>query len=101
MTLRTIITSLFVHLGDITSIEMSPLQRPLVKKQGLLLYGFMGKLSTDKDDMWDAVNAVIFGRDWSIGHARVFVCWIAGSEHHRTEVDGKLECLPVTRIWVP
>lgn len=91
ITLRTILTSLFVHLNEVEGLENSDLTRAQVKRESLLLRSFLGKLTTDRDDLWDAFNAVILNRDWDEGRARIFVCWVAGTEYKHTEVDGMSE----------
>ncbi|KAK7693186.1 hypothetical protein QCA50_002752 [Cerrena zonata] len=100
ITLRAIITSLFVHLNPVEGTENAVATRILVKKEGLLLRSLLGKLSTDRDDLWDAVNAVILGRDWDEGYARIFICWIAGSESRLTEVDAlELFLSNIVDLW--
>ncbi|KAF9230787.1 hypothetical protein BU15DRAFT_68899 [Melanogaster broomeanus] len=43
---------------------------------GLFLRDLVGGISPH-DDPWDSLLAVIFARNWSENHSRVFVCWLA------------------------
>lgn len=94
--LRTFVASLSVHLNNDKDLETPIFTSARVKREGSLLRCILGKLSTDRDELWDAVNAVILGRDWEEGHARIFICWIAGSESKHTEVDGRSYMVLVT-----
>ncbi|TFY50283.1 hypothetical protein EVG20_g11611, partial [Dentipellis fragilis] len=87
-TLQSILASLFSHLSvPKAELDGSPLVRGAVKREAQLLGRFVGKLEKGKKDLWDAVTAVILGRNWTQMHARVFVCWAAGAQKGSVDED--------------
>lgn len=89
LTVQSIGTSLFGHVIRIESaLDPSPRIRALVKGESELLRGLMGSLNT-KNELWDNIVAIILGREWPEGHARVFACWAATSQVGVADEDGK------------
>ncbi|TCD68925.1 telomere binding protein [Steccherinum ochraceum] len=86
LALNTILTSFVSHLRSIDDLDTSDRTRAVVHSQALLLRGVFGKPGKDRGELWDAIKAVALGREWSVGHARVFACWISGVEKGRVDV---------------
>jgi hypothetical protein len=63
-----------------------------MKLDAILLQKIVGKLSVDRRELWEGVSAVVLGREWDPGKARIFVCWIAADE------DGDLLSNPIHRL---
>lgn len=62
--------------------------RALVKREALVLKSLLGK----DNDLMNGISAAMFGRHWSIGHARIFACWAAGADANNTDVKGEKHC---------
>lgn len=88
LALNTILTSFVSHLRSIDDLDTSDRTRATVHSQALLLRGVFGKPDKDRGELWDAIKAVALGREWSVGHARVFAYWISGAEKGRVDVSG-------------
>lgn len=56
----------------------TPVQRASIKKEAQLLSGITGHITPDKEELWESASAIVLGRDWDVGQARVFVCWLSG-----------------------
>ncbi|KAI0816063.1 hypothetical protein BC628DRAFT_1150836, partial [Trametes gibbosa] len=81
MNLRSILTSLFAHLARITSVLDTAMRtRALVVREAWLVKNLFGPLHKDNSELVDCFAAVIFGRNWDEGHARIFACWAAGAQ---------------------
>ena len=89
-------TSLLGHLPVISGLDGSPQARALVKREAKLLRELLGSLTKDSDVV-DGFTATVLGTDWSICHARIFVCWIAGAEKDRIDGDGEIDVVPWCR----
>ncbi|KAF7789550.1 hypothetical protein EIP86_000496 [Pleurotus ostreatoroseus] len=86
-TLRAIINSFFAHLAAIADMDGLSATRALVKREALLLQAMLGPAAKDTDVL-DCALAGMVGRQWSIGHARVFVCWAAGADTGKPNSQG-------------
>jgi telomere length regulation protein len=74
LTVQSVLTSLFGHLEvPALALDGSMRSRALVKREAELVHGLVGEYSSGN------MNAVIIGRDWSEGYARIFTCWVAGA----------------------
>ena len=89
LSLNIILASFMAHLSPIEDLDPSERTRSAVLSQALLLNGVFGRPTKDSADLWDAIRAVTLGRVWSVGHARVFSCWIAGARKDKHDVQGK------------
>ena len=87
MTLQAVVNSLFAHIAAIPDMDASPVTRALVKRESLILKALLGPVISDNEAL-DCALACTVGRQWSIGQARVFVCWAAGSETGQTNSKG-------------
>ncbi|CAL1704061.1 unnamed protein product [Somion occarium] len=99
-TLQTVIASLFTHIKKVEGLDALASARTVAKEEALLLSGILGRMTKDSDDLWDTMNAVLLGREWTVGHARIFVCWVAGCERNQFDVEA-LETLlgNVVDLW--
>ncbi|OSD02819.1 hypothetical protein PYCCODRAFT_1435097 [Trametes coccinea BRFM310] len=89
LTLRSILTSLFRHLTPIQSaLDASPRTRALVRREAALLQSLLGPLNESQSELVDCLSAVIFGRNWEEGHARIFACWAAGAQKGQRNREG-------------
>jgi telomere length regulation protein len=78
-TLKSVLVSLFSSLSAIhPALDASPKARSKVKKEATVLRGIVSLPSTAKEDLWEAIITSIFESGWREGHARLFVCWVAG-----------------------
>ena len=59
----------------------------MIKRESVILHGLLGLLEQD-NDISEAVLSVMLDRQWSIGHARVFVAWAAGADAERDNYKG-------------
>ncbi|KAI0948359.1 hypothetical protein AcV7_009125 [Taiwanofungus camphoratus] len=101
LVLQSVLVSLFSSLTDIPlGLDGTALSRSLVKREAQLLRHLVGRLSKEEGDLLDAFSAVALGREWSEGHARIFACWAAGAETHKTDEEA-LEILrsKVIDMW--
>jgi hypothetical protein len=65
-----------------------------VKREAYLLSKIVGHLAPQKEELWESASAIISGRDWDVGRARIFVCWISGgSEGGQIEEQGHKFCV--------
>lgn len=72
-------------------MDTSGLTRALVKREALVLKSLLGAATKD-NDLMNGISAAMFGRHWSIGHARIFACWAAGADANTTDIKGKRHC---------
>lgn len=87
LALQSVLRSLFASLQSLERVtDAMPLERARVKQEASLLAGMLGPLTPEKEELWESVSAIILGRDWDIGYARVFVCCISGGSR-----GGKVE----------
>jgi telomere length regulation protein len=93
-TLRSVLISLFASLSPMErAVDDAPRQRALVKREAYLLHKIVGHLTPQKEELWESASAIISGRDWDMGHARFFVCWVSGgSEGGRVDEQGYKFC---------
>ncbi|KAJ6546488.1 telomere length regulation protein-domain-containing protein [Mycena vulgaris] len=96
-TLQSIVTSLFGSLDAQLSTNDSPHQRAMVKRESLLLLGLLGPVGSDDTELWESISAVILTREWSEGHARIFVCWVSGPQTDLQALELLLNC--VVDMW--
>lgn len=88
LTVQSIITSAFGHVVRIESaLDPSPPTRALVKREAALLRGLLGPLHK-RNEAWDNIIAIILGREWPQGHARLFTCWTAISQVGVADEEG-------------
>ncbi|KAF8061522.1 telomere length regulation protein-domain-containing protein [Lyophyllum atratum] len=86
LTLQSILTSMLASLPQLTHTTGSmQSQRLEVKKEARLVNGITGNVTPEKEELWEAALAIILGKDWDVGHARIFVCWLSGGSQ-----DGKV-----------
>jgi telomere length regulation protein len=94
LTLQNILASLFAHISvPDTPLDVSAPSRGLVKREATLLQGIVGSLGKDNKHILDSTSAVVLARNWSEGHARAYVCWVAGAS--TGVVDHQGMCLGV------
>ncbi|KAL4074486.1 telomere length regulation protein-domain-containing protein [Scleroderma yunnanense] len=80
-TQQAIVGSLFASLTTLESpLGTSALDRGIITKEAYLLRAVLGDVSPDVDS-WQAITTVILTRTWGQNHARLFVCWMALSQH--------------------
>lgn len=79
--------SLLSHLQSASDLDDSADSRALVKREAMLLNVLLGPLTEDSD-IFDGMAAAAFGRQWSVGHARILACWAAGCGHGGWNTDG-------------
>ena len=78
-TLRSVLISLFASLPTIEcALDIAPQQRVLVKREACLLNNIIGYLTPQKDELWESASAIILGKGWDVGRARIFACWVSG-----------------------
>ncbi|KAJ7684995.1 telomere length regulation protein-domain-containing protein [Mycena polygramma] len=94
-TVQSIVTCLFGSLSAESSTDSSPEQRALVKRESLVVLGLLGPVVPEDSELWESMSAVILTREWSQGHARIFVCWVAGPQVDLQEL--LLDC--VVEMW--
>ncbi|KAI0078993.1 telomeric DNA binding protein [Panus rudis PR-1116 ss-1] len=100
LTQQAIVMSLFAHLNRIDDLDTSSKVRYSVKCEAQLVAGVIGQLSPDRSDIWDAVKAVVVRREWSVGHARIFVCCVASCGPDTTRVKALERFLDdVVELW--
>ncbi|EKM55734.1 uncharacterized protein PHACADRAFT_121551 [Phanerochaete carnosa HHB-10118-sp] len=85
-TLQSVLTSLYAHLSAVDDLDDSLRTRALVKREAKLLRELLGRFAKDSDIV-DGFSVTALGRSWSVGFARVFVCWIAGAEKGRVDTE--------------
>ena len=90
LSLNIIMTSFISHLHPVDALDTSDLTRATILSQALLIRGIFGKPGKDRSEIWDAIQAVTLGREWSVGHARIFACWISGTEKTHNDLLGTL-----------
>jgi telomere length regulation protein len=91
LTQQAILGSLLASLkGLVTKLDPSPHQRALVKREASVLRNIAGTLNSQSQELWENVSAVMLNRQWDEGHARVFVCWIAGFDSDTMDTDGDI-----------
>ncbi|GJE97099.1 telomere length regulation protein-domain-containing protein [Phanerochaete sordida] len=98
-TLQSILISLYAHLTVIDELDGASRTRALVKREAKLLKDLLGRFTKDSEIV-DGFTATALGRTWSLGLARVFVCWVAGAEQGK--IDGEaLELLlnKIMDVW--
>lgn len=87
LTLQSVLRSLFASIKPLERVtDGGPLERAHAKREALLLAGILGHLSPEKEELWESASAIILSRDWDLGYARIFVCWLSGGSH-----GGKIE----------
>lgn len=88
LTLQSVLTSLFSHFSSVEGLEDSPHARALVKREARLLKALLGRFTKDSDIV-DGFSVTALGRQWSVGHARIFACWISGTEKGKVDTEGR------------
>ncbi|KAG5644996.1 hypothetical protein DXG03_007273 [Asterophora parasitica] len=79
LTLQSILISLLASLSPLAhALQAIPSQRADVKNMARLLSGMTGSVTPEKTELWECTLAIVQGRDWNVGQARVFVCWLSG-----------------------
>jgi telomere length regulation protein len=87
--LRAVLASLFSYLSTPSSgLDSSPSQRGLVKREATVLKRFAGRLSVENGELWECVTALFLSRDWDVGRARIFICWLAGCDGGDVDEEG-------------
>jgi len=77
--LRTCLISLFASLSPLDrAVDCAPQERALVRREAYLISKVVGKLTPQKEELWESATAIITGRNWDLGRARIFVCWVSG-----------------------
>ncbi|KAF9466374.1 telomere length regulation protein-domain-containing protein [Collybia nuda] len=77
--LQSILRSLLTSLQSLEHVSGNgDLERARVKQEARLLSGLAGSIVPEKEELWELASAIILERDWDIGHARIFVCWMSG-----------------------
>ncbi|KAJ6513868.1 telomere length regulation protein-domain-containing protein [Mycena vitilis] len=100
-TVQSIVTCLFGSLSAESGTDSSPEQRALVKRESLIVLGLLGPVVSEDSEFEESISAVILTREWSQGHARIFVCWVAGPQFTGVIVSEALELLldSVVEMW--
>ena len=95
--LRAVLTSLFSHLSTPSSgLDSSSSQRELVKREATVLRRFAGTLSIENGEMWECVTALFLSRDWDVGRARIFICWLASCDGDDIQEEGGSICMQLS-----
>ncbi|KAF9050690.1 hypothetical protein BDZ89DRAFT_1005984, partial [Hymenopellis radicata] len=85
LTIQAILSSLFFSLeGMDFELESDPLHRGTVKREALFLRAFLGDPEMYSTEQCEVVFSVVLGRDFTIAHARVFVCWLSSVSNSKT-----------------
>ncbi|RDB24234.1 DNA replication checkpoint protein tel2 [Hypsizygus marmoreus] len=80
LVLQSILTSLLASLTPLKRpTSDAPFERALVKRDALVLNGITGYLTPENAELWESACAIVIGKDWDIGHARIFVCWMCSA----------------------
>ncbi|KAF5358532.1 hypothetical protein D9756_001830 [Leucocoprinus leucothites] len=80
LTLRSVLTSLFASLEHIRpATDVSWEKRAQVKSESQILTAVLGSLNENEEQLWETATSLILSRDWEESYARIFVCWLAGS----------------------
>ncbi|KIM65191.1 hypothetical protein SCLCIDRAFT_14911 [Scleroderma citrinum Foug A] len=80
-TQQAIVGSFFASLTTLESpLGTSTPDRGIISREAHLSRAVFGEASPDVDN-WQAVTTVMLTRTWSQNHARLFVCWMAASQH--------------------
>lgn len=98
-TLRSVLISLLASLPAIErALGIGPQWGALVKREACLLNKIIGYLTPQKDELWETTSAIILGKSWDVGHARIFACWVSGgSLGKRVDENGHKSC-PLERF---
>lgn len=59
-----------------------------MKREARLLKALLGRFTKDSDIV-DGFSVTAIGRQWSVGHARIFSCWISGTEKGKVDTEGE------------
>ncbi|KAI0637229.1 telomeric DNA binding protein [Trametes polyzona] len=87
--LRSILTSLFVHLAPVPSgLDGSSRTRGLVAREASLVHDLLGPFTKDNSELVDCFTAVALIRNWDEGRARIFACWAAGAQKDSRDREG-------------
>ncbi|KAF8964663.1 telomere length regulation protein-domain-containing protein [Flammula alnicola] len=79
LALQSILTSLFATLSTIEPpTDDSPSKRARVRQEAALLDALVGKITPEKQELWEIGTSLMMSRDWHESYARVFVCWLSG-----------------------
>lgn len=85
-TQQAIVGSFFASLTTLESpLGTSTPDRGVISREAHLSRAVFGEASPDVDS-WQAVTTVMLTRTWSQNHARLFVCWMAASQHTQGEI---------------
>ncbi|KAF9264838.1 hypothetical protein L218DRAFT_972425 [Marasmius fiardii PR-910] len=97
--LRALLTSLFAHMKKSNSLNADVQTRTLVKREARLFLDLC-PLSSEHNELWECVSAIILNREWEEGHARTFIGWIylcCSSQRNDTVLQSLLD--EVLLLW--
>ncbi|EAU88142.1 telomeric DNA binding protein [Coprinopsis cinerea okayama7 len=80
LSLQSILVSLFASLEGIhPPMGNSPVQRGKIREEAILLSKLLGIVRPAKQELWEISTSLILSRNWSLAHARIFVCWVSAA----------------------
>lgn len=89
MTQQTIFVSLLATIDVLKSpLDPSTLQRAVIKRNAALLQDIVGRPSSETQELWENVSAVLLDRPWNESVARVLACWVAGAGSREVDYEG-------------
>ncbi|KAI0670628.1 telomeric DNA binding protein [Trametes maxima] len=95
--LRTVLTSLFVHLTPASNgLDTTSRTRALILREARLVKLLLGPLKKENSELVESFSAVALGRNFDEGHARIFACWAAGAQ--KDSRDREALDLVLTRV---
>ncbi|EIW85236.1 hypothetical protein CONPUDRAFT_98109 [Coniophora puteana RWD-64-598 SS2] len=100
LTQNNVFTSLFLALSEPQQLlDDSSFSRGAVHREAVLLCQLCGPL-VPSENMWETVIAVITSRNWTEGHARIFVCWAAISQKQSKGGEGLSQfMMRILEVW--
>ncbi|KAJ8517540.1 hypothetical protein ONZ45_g5285 [Pleurotus djamor] len=60
---------------------------PSIKDDALLLKTLVGPLNSLREEIWTVLATIMLSREWSEAHARILVCWAAGTNESNMDED--------------
>lgn len=61
-------------------LDRGDFARSRVAAEARLLCGIIGKPKSNNNELWSVIDAVVLGRVWNEGIARIIVGWVAGAD---------------------
>lgn len=89
MAQQTILISLISSIETLKQpLDPTATQRAVIKRKAALLHGIVGCPSSETQEYWEIVGAVLLNRSWDESIARILVCWISGAGAEEMDYEG-------------